>query len=90
MNNIKTSMDHTMKAFLVKGEKAAFLTRDLIIKVNGLQKLMREEKRLTNGRLISQCMKELCAATEKIYDNIRVYDVNGKLATIDLQTIEAT
>lgn len=35
-------------------------------------------------------MKDVNGISEKIYDHVRVYDVNGKLATIDLQTIEVT
>ena len=90
INTIKESIDLTMKEFLSKGEKAAFLTRDLIIKINQFSKLIKEEKRLSNIKLISQSIKDLTMVTNKIYDHVRVYDVNGKLATIDLQTIEAT
>lgn len=79
-----------MKDFLGKGEKSAFLTRDLIIKLNNLQRILKEEKRLTNGRLISTTVKELNQVSDKIYDNLRAYDVNGKLVTIDFQSIEAT
>lgn len=79
-----------MKEFISKGEKAAFLTRDLIYKVNSLQKLVREERKLVNSKLIAQAIKEVTAITDKIYENVRVYDVSGKLATIDLQSIEVT
>jgi len=79
-----------MKEFISKGEKAAFLTRDLIYKVSSLQKLVREERKLVNSKLISQAIKEVSAITDKIYENVRVYDVSGKLATIDLQSIEVT
>lgn len=79
-----------MKEFISKGEKAAFLTRDLIYKINSLQKLVREEKKLVNSKLIAQSIKDVTAITDKIYENVRVYDVSGKLATIDLQSIEVT
>lgn len=36
VREIKEQVDISMKDFLSKGEKAAFLTRDLIIKVNTL------------------------------------------------------
>jgi hypothetical protein len=73
-----------MKEFISKGEKAAFVTRDLIIKVNQLTKVMREEKKLVNPRLVGQSIKEVTNLTDKIYEYIKVFDVNGKLATIDL------
>ena len=43
-----------------------------------------------NFKLIGQAIKEVTAITDKIYDNVKVYDVSGKLATIDLQSIEVT
>lgn len=79
-----------MRDFLAKGEKAAFLTRDLIIKLNSLKKILREERRLGNHKLINLALKEAALITDKIYDHVRIYDVNGKLATIDLQSIEVT
>jgi len=79
-----------MKECITKGEKAAFVTRDLIIKVNQLMKVMREEKKLANPRLVTQAIKEVTNLSDKIYEYIKVFDVNGKLATIDLQSIEAT
>ena len=51
---------------------------------------MKQEKRLVNGRLLSTTVKELNQVSDKIYENLRAYDVNGKLVTIDLQSIEAT
>jgi len=82
--SIKESVETTVKELIEKGEKAAFLTRDLIIKVNLMQKIVREEKKLSNPRLVGQSIKELAALTDKIYENIKAFDVNGKLATIDL------
>lgn len=79
-----------MREFLSKGEKAAFLTRDLIYKINSLRKLFKEEKRLVNFKLIGQAIKEVTSITDKIYDNVKIYDVTGKLVTIDLQSIEVT
>lgn len=79
-----------MKELIQKGEKAAFLTRDLIIKLNLMSKIVKEEKKLSNPRLVSQQIKEVIHLTDKVYENIRAFDVNGKLATIDLQSIEAT
>ncbi len=73
-----------MKELIDKGERAAFLTRDLVIKINIMQKIVREEKKLSNPRLVSQQIKEVTQLTEKIYDNIKAFDVSGKLATIDL------
>ena len=73
-----------MKELIDKGERAAFLTRDLVIKINIMQKIVREEKKLSNPRLVSQQIKEVSQLTEKIYDNIKAFDVSGKLATIDL------
>jgi hypothetical protein len=73
-----------MNEMIFKGEKAAFVTRDLIIKINQLQKLMREEKKLSNPRLVGQAIKEVINLTDKIYDYIKIFDVNGKLATIDI------
>lgn len=52
--------------------------------------MIREEKKLVNPRLVSQAVKEVTNLTDKIYEYIKVFDVNGKLATIDLQSIEAT
>ena len=43
-----------MKELIQKGEKAAFLTRDLIIKLNLMSKIVKEEKKLSNPRLVSQ------------------------------------
>jgi hypothetical protein len=34
VNEIRSQFETTMKEFIAKGEKAAFVTRDLIIKVN--------------------------------------------------------
>jgi hypothetical protein len=45
---------------------------------------MREEKKLSNPRLVGQSIKEVTNITDKIYEYIKVFDVNGKLATIDL------
>jgi len=45
---------------------------------------MREEKKLSNPRLVGQSIKEVTNITDKIYEYITVFDVNGKLATIDL------
>jgi hypothetical protein len=73
-----------VKELIDKGERAAFLTRDLVIKINIMQKIVREEKKLSNPRLVSQQIKEVTQLTEKIYDNIKAFDVSGKLATIDL------
>jgi len=73
-----------VKELIDKGERAAFLTRDLVIKINIMQKIVREEKKLSNPRLVSQQIKEVSQLTEKIYDNIKAFDVSGKLATIDL------
>jgi len=53
-------------------------------------KVMREEKKLANPRLVTQAIKEVTNLSDKIYEYIKVFDVNGKLATIDLQSIEAT
>lgn len=50
---MKESIEESMKDFLKKGEKAAFLTRDLIIKNHGVKKLLKEEKKLTNQKLIT-------------------------------------
>ena len=36
MAQIKEQLDLSMKEFISKGEKAAFLTRDLIYKINSL------------------------------------------------------
>ena len=55
-----------------------------------LMKVMREEKKLANPRLVTQAIKEVTNLSDKIYEYIKVFDVNGKLATIDLQSIEAT
>ena len=66
------------------------MTRDLIYKINSLSKLIKEEKRLSNFKLIGQAIKEVTTITDKIYENVKVYDVSGKLATIDLQSIEVT
>jgi hypothetical protein len=82
--HIREQVESSTKEFLSKGEKAAFLTRDLIIKLNALKKILKEEKRLANPKLITQGLKEASHITDKIYDNVRVYDLNGKLATIDL------
>ena len=90
MAQIKEQLEVSMKEFISKGEKAAFLTRDLIYKINSLSKLLKEEKRLSNFKLIGQAIKEVTTITDKIYDNVKVYDVSGKLATIDLQSIEVT
>jgi hypothetical protein len=87
---LKGQFEQTIQDFISKGEKAAFVTRDLIIKVNILTKIMREEKKLTNPRLVGQSIKEVTNLTDKIYEYIKVFDVNGKLATIDLQSIEVT
>ena len=90
MTSIKDQLDLSMREFLSKGEKAAFLTRDLIYKINSLRKLFKEEKRLVNFKLIGQAIKEVTSITDKIYDNVKIYDVTGKLVTIDLQSIEVT
>ena len=65
---MKESIEESMKDFLKKGEKAAFLTRDLIIKNHGVKKLLKEEKKLTNQKLITQGLKEMQKTTEKIYE----------------------
>ena len=90
ISEIRDQVEQTMKECIAKGEKAAFVTRDLIIKVNQLMKVMREEKKLANPRLVTQAIKEVTNLSDKIYEYIKVFDVNGKLATIDLQSIEAT
>ena len=90
VTSIKDQLDLSMREFLSKGEKAAFLTRDLIYKINSLRKLFKEEKRLVNFKLIGQAIKEVTSITDKIYDNVKIYDVTGKLVTIDLQSIEVT
>jgi hypothetical protein len=49
-----------------------------------MQKLFKEEKKLTNPNLIAQSIKEITSITDKIYENIKAFDVHGKLVTIDL------
>lgn len=72
-----------MKEFFKKGEKAAFLTRDLSFKLNQLQKLLKEEKHLNNQKLIHRALIDVLLLGDKIFENIKVYDVTGKLSTID-------
>ena len=82
MNEVKQQFDNQMKAFIQKGEKSAFTTRDLLIKLNSLSKtIYSSEDR--NKQFLSQGFKEITVLTNKIYDNLRYYDLNQKLATID-------
>lgn len=77
-----------MKEFFKKGEKAAFLTRDLLFKNTQLQRLLREETSLRNQRLIMSTMNQVMQTADKIFQNIKVYDVNGQMTTIDFLSIE--
>jgi hypothetical protein len=53
-----------------------------------MQKLLKEERQMTNHRMISQLILDAIMFSDKIFEYLRIYDVNGKFSSIDYQTLD--
>ena len=43
---------------------------------------------MMNQKIISEVMKDTMKISDKVFENMRIYDINGKLSTIEFQTVD--